>query len=82
MSIQKSSSIPLMVEKKLTEMVKPLKRIPSHTLSLSTLDNAPYNEVIYKLCYVFKARNVTSRDIWLGRLCLYFLATTTHFRGL
>ncbi|KAF3495822.1 hypothetical protein DY000_02057140 [Brassica cretica] len=62
MSIQKSSSIPLMVEKKLTEMVKPPKRIPSHTLSLSTLDNAPYNEVIYKLCYVFKARNVVGDD--------------------
>ncbi|KAL0716526.1 hypothetical protein Bca4012_065848 [Brassica carinata] len=39
-------------------MVKPPKHIPSHTLSLSTLDNAPYNEVIYKICYVFKARNV------------------------
>ncbi|KAF3571786.1 hypothetical protein F2Q69_00062758 [Brassica cretica] len=43
-------------------MVKPPKRIPSHTLSLSTLDNAPYNEVIYKLCYVFKARNVVGDD--------------------
>ncbi|CAF2049653.1 spermidine sinapoyl-CoA acyltransferase [Brassica rapa] len=68
MSIQKSSSIPLMVEKKLTEMVKPLKRIPSHTLSLSTLDNAPYNEVIYKLCYVFKARNVVGDDNQPGYL--------------
>ncbi|KAG2311022.1 hypothetical protein Bca4012_025487 [Brassica carinata] len=62
MSIQISSSIPLMVEKKLTEMVKPLKHIPLHTLSLSTLDNDPYNEVIYKACYVFKARNVVDDD--------------------
>ncbi|KAJ4881263.1 Spermidine sinapoyl CoA acyltransferase [Raphanus sativus] len=62
MPTQKSSSIPLMVEKKLTEMVKPPKHIPSHTLSLSTLDNAPYNEVMYKMCYVFKARNVGYDD--------------------
>ncbi|CAN6803317.1 unnamed protein product [Brassica oleracea] len=62
MPTQKSSSIPLMVKKKLTEMVKPPKLIPSHTLSLSTLDNAPYNEVMYKMCYVFKPRNVGYDD--------------------
>ncbi|KAF8111829.1 hypothetical protein N665_0072s0040 [Sinapis alba] len=62
MPTQKSSSIPLMVEKKLTEMVKPPKHIPSHTLSLSTLDSAPYNEVMYKMCYVFKSRNVGYDD--------------------
>ncbi|KAJ0233345.1 Spermidine sinapoyl-CoA acyltransferase [Hirschfeldia incana] len=62
MSIPKISSIPLVVEKKLTELVKPPKHIPTHTLSLSTLDNAPYNEVIYKLCYVFKGRNVVDDD--------------------
>ncbi|KAJ4872491.1 Spermidine sinapoyl CoA acyltransferase [Raphanus sativus] len=62
MPTQKSSSIHLMVEKKLTEIVKPPKHIPSHTLSLSTLDNAPYNEVMYKMCYVFKARNVGYDD--------------------
>ncbi|CAH8358183.1 unnamed protein product [Eruca vesicaria subsp. sativa] len=58
MSTKISSSIPLVVNKKYTEMVKPPKHIPSHTLSLSTLDNDPYNEVIYKACYVFKAKNV------------------------
>ena len=68
MSIQKSSSIPLVVEKKLIEMVKPPKHIPSHTLSLSTLDNDPYNEVIYKACYVFKARNVVDDDNQPGYL--------------
>ncbi|CAH8363586.1 unnamed protein product [Eruca vesicaria subsp. sativa] len=57
MSIQRSSSIPLMVEKTLTEMVKPSKHIPSHTLSLSTLDNDPFNDEIYKSCHVFKAKN-------------------------
>ncbi|KAF8087808.1 hypothetical protein N665_0566s0015 [Sinapis alba] len=62
MPTQKSSSIPLMVEKKLTEMVKPPKHIPLHTLSLSTLDSAPYNEVMYKMCYVFKSRNVGYDD--------------------
>ncbi|CAN7056041.1 hypothetical protein Bca4012_092997 [Brassica carinata] len=62
MPTQKSLSIPLMVKKKLAEMVKPPKLIPSHTLSLSTLDNAPYNEVMYKMCYVFKPRNVGYDD--------------------
>ncbi|KAG7567430.1 Transferase [Arabidopsis thaliana x Arabidopsis arenosa] len=62
MSIQIGSSIPLMVEKKLTEMVKPSKHIPQQTLSLSSLDNDPYNEVIYKACYVFKAKNIVDDD--------------------
>ncbi|KAL1212192.1 Spermidine sinapoyl-CoA acyltransferase [Cardamine amara subsp. amara] len=57
-----ASLIPLKVEKKLTEMVKPSKHIPQQTLSLSTLDNDPYNEVIYKACYVFKAKNVNDDD--------------------
>lgn len=62
MSIQIGSSIPLMVEKKLTEMVKPSKHVHPQTLSLSTLDNDPYNEVIYKACYVFIAKNVVDDD--------------------
>lgn len=62
MSIHIASSIPLMVEKKLTDMVKPSKHIPQQTLSLSTLDNDPYNEVIYKACYVFKSKNVVDDD--------------------
>ncbi|EOA27125.1 hypothetical protein CARUB_v10023225mg [Capsella rubella] len=51
-----------MAQKKLTEIVKPSKHIPKQTLSLSTLDNDPYNEVIYKACYVFKAKNVVDND--------------------
>jgi len=43
-------------------MVKPSKHIPQQTLNLSTLDNDPYNEVIYKACYVFKAKNVADDD--------------------
>lgn len=62
MPIQISSSLPLMVEKKLTELVKPSKDIPSQTLSLSTLDNDPENEVVYKLSYVYKAKNVVEDD--------------------
>lgn len=62
MSIHIASSIPLMVEKKLTDMVKPSKHIPQQTLSLSTLDNDPYNEVIYKACYVFKSKTVVDDD--------------------
>ncbi|XP_019093525.1 PREDICTED: spermidine sinapoyl-CoA acyltransferase-like [Camelina sativa] len=62
MSIQIGSSIPLVVEKRVTEMVKPSKHIPQQTLSLSTLDNDSYNDVIYKLCYVFNAKNVVDDD--------------------
>uniref|UniRef100_A0A1J3F7S8 10-deacetylbaccatin III 10-O-acetyltransferase n=1 Tax=Noccaea caerulescens TaxID=107243 RepID=A0A1J3F7S8_NOCCA len=62
MPIQVSSSIPLMVEKKLSEMVKPSKPIPYQILSLSTLDNDPINEVTYKMCYVFKPKNVDDDD--------------------
>ncbi|XP_010429301.1 PREDICTED: spermidine sinapoyl-CoA acyltransferase-like [Camelina sativa] len=46
----------------ITEMVKPSKYIPPQTLSLSTLDNDPFNEVIYKACYVYKAKNVVDDD--------------------
>ncbi|XP_010429302.2 PREDICTED: spermidine sinapoyl-CoA acyltransferase-like [Camelina sativa] len=56
MPVQISSSIPLVVEKKLTQMVKPSEHIPPQTLSLSTLDNDPDNEVIYKTIYVFKEK--------------------------
>ncbi|XP_010472344.1 PREDICTED: spermidine sinapoyl-CoA acyltransferase-like [Camelina sativa] len=62
MAVQISALIPLMVEIKLTEFVKPSKYIPPQTLSLSTLDNDPLNEVIYKACYVYKAKNVVDDD--------------------
>ncbi|XP_010548389.1 PREDICTED: spermidine coumaroyl-CoA acyltransferase-like [Tarenaya hassleriana] len=50
---------PLAVEKKATEFIKPSKQIPSQILSLSTLDNDPYNEVMYCTIYVYQGRNKT-----------------------
>ncbi|EOA27087.1 hypothetical protein CARUB_v10023184mg [Capsella rubella] len=63
MPVQVSSPISLMAVKKLTEMVKPSKHIPPQTLSLSTLDNDPDNEVMYKTCYVFRAKKDFDDDV-------------------
>ncbi|KAG2319404.1 hypothetical protein Bca4012_054349 [Brassica carinata] len=53
----------LLVEKKPVEFVKPSKQTLWETLSLSTLDNDPENEVMYATLYVFKANGKNQNDL-------------------
>ncbi|CAA7027546.1 unnamed protein product [Microthlaspi erraticum] len=54
--------LPLLLEKKPVELVKPSKHTPSEILSLSTLDNDLFNEVMYATIYVFKANEKNQND--------------------
>lgn len=54
--------LPLLLEKKPVELVKPSKHTPSEILSFSTLDNDLFNEVMYATIYVFKANEKNQND--------------------
>ncbi|CAN6880307.1 unnamed protein product [Brassica oleracea var. botrytis] len=54
--------LPLLLEKKPLELIKPSKYTPCETLSLSTLDNDLFNEVMYATIYVFKANEKNQND--------------------
>ncbi|CAE6008032.1 unnamed protein product [Arabidopsis arenosa] len=62
MSNQRKPILPLLLEKKPVELVKPAKHITCETLSLSTLDNDLFNEVMYATIYVFKANQKNLND--------------------
>lgn len=62
MTNRTSSSLPLKVEKKSIELVKPSQRTPSETLSLSSLDNNPLDEVRHASVYVFEANEKNHKD--------------------
>ncbi|ESQ54262.1 hypothetical protein EUTSA_v10027408mg [Eutrema salsugineum] len=54
--------LPLLLEKKPVELVKPSKHIPSEILSLSTLDNDCYNEEMCATIHVYKANEKNQND--------------------
>ncbi|KFK25100.1 hypothetical protein AALP_AA8G066300 [Arabis alpina] len=56
-----SSSSPLVVKKSQVFIVKPSKTTPNDSLSLSTLDNDPYLEILAKTIYVYAPP--TSKDV-------------------
>ncbi|KAG7572129.1 Transferase [Arabidopsis suecica] len=63
MSNQRKPILPLLLEKKPVELVKPAKHTScDETLSLSTLDNDLFNEVMYATIYVFKANQKNLND--------------------
>ena len=62
MANQTKPILPLLIEKKPLELIKPSKHTPSETLSLSTLDNDLFNEVMYATIYVFKANEKNQND--------------------
>jgi len=62
MANQRKPILPLLLEKKPVELVKPSKHTHCETLSLSTLDNDPFNEVMYATIYVFKANGKNLDD--------------------
>ncbi|KAH0935793.1 hypothetical protein HID58_012910 [Brassica napus] len=62
MANQTKPILPLLVNKKPLELIKPSKHTPSETLSLSTLDNDLFNEVMYATIYVFKANEKNQND--------------------
>ncbi|KAF8093771.1 hypothetical protein N665_0378s0001 [Sinapis alba] len=62
MANQTKPILPLLLEKKPLELIKPSKHIPCETLSLSTLDNDLFNEVMYATIYVFKANEKNQND--------------------
>ncbi|CAE6008077.1 unnamed protein product [Arabidopsis arenosa] len=62
MSNQRKPILPLLLEKKPVELVKPAKHTSCETLSLSTLDNDLFNEVMYATIYVFKANQKNLND--------------------
>ena len=62
MANQTKLILPLLLEKKPLELIKPSKHTPSETLSLSTLDNDLFNEVMYATIYVFKANEKNRTD--------------------
>lgn len=55
MAKQITPFLPLVLEKKPVELVKPSKHTHCENLSLSTLDSDLLNEVMYATIYVFKA---------------------------
>ncbi|CAH2077561.1 unnamed protein product [Thlaspi arvense] len=62
MANQTRLNLPLLLEKKSVELVKPSKHTPSEILYLSTLDNDLFNEVMYATIYVFKANEKNQND--------------------
>ncbi|KAL0739177.1 hypothetical protein Bca4012_015387 [Brassica carinata] len=62
MANQTEPILPLLVKKKPLELIKPSKHTPSETLSLSTLDNDLFNEVMYATIYAFKANEKNQND--------------------
>lgn len=62
MTNQTNSSLPLLLEKKSIELVKPSKHTPSGTLSFSSLDNNPLDEVRHASVYVFEANEKNQND--------------------
>lgn len=52
----------LSLEKKKIEFVKPSKHTPCENLSLSTLDNHPFNDAMYAFIYVFEANEKNQND--------------------
>ncbi|XP_010530228.1 PREDICTED: spermidine coumaroyl-CoA acyltransferase-like [Tarenaya hassleriana] len=55
------SVCPLMVGKRTTEFIKPSNQPHYETLSLSTLDNDPRNEIMYCTIYVYDAERNAAR---------------------
>ncbi|KAL1206581.1 Spermidine coumaroyl-CoA acyltransferase [Cardamine amara subsp. amara] len=62
MTYKTKLSLPLVLEKKPVEFVRPSKHTPCEILSLSTLDNDFLNEVMYATIYVFKANEKNRND--------------------
>lgn len=62
MTNQINPSLPLLLEKKSIELVKPSKHTPSGNLSLSSLDNNPLDEIRHAIVYVFEANENNQND--------------------
>ncbi|CAA7027553.1 unnamed protein product [Microthlaspi erraticum] len=59
---QINPSLPLLLEKKSVELVKPSKHTPSGNLFLSSLDNNPLDEIRHAIVYVFEANEKNQND--------------------